>query len=95
MSDVPQLAHPAEDAQHRLLLLYKTEGGWVCVFMTPARISLKEGDKVILTVSSFFTLAITFSHRKGRVKKKKKGKKRTMKSKEMEGGKQVEVQCNT
>lgn len=35
------------------------------MFMTPARISLKKGDKVILPVSPSFALAITSSHTRG------------------------------
>lgn len=63
------LVQPAEVAQHQLLLLYKW-GGWSvgrlgCVFMTPVRISLKKGDKVILPVSSSFALAIPSSHTRG------------------------------
>lgn len=65
------------------------------MFMAPARISLKKGDEVILPVSSSLALVITFSHtRRGRNAKKKN--QLTVKNrKEMEGEKQVEVQCNT
>lgn len=84
----PQLVHPAEDAQHQLLLLYTMEewrlGGSVCVFLTPSRSSLKKGDKVILPVSSFFAFAITFSHTRGGGKRKKVT---TTESKETEGKK--------
>lgn len=74
VSDFLQLAQPTEDA-HQLLRLHTMGkwrlGGWVCVFMTPSRSSPKKGDKVILPVSSFFALAITFSHTRGRRKGKK------------------------
>lgn len=56
--------------------------------MTPSRSSLKKCDKVILLVSSFFALAITFSHTRGWGGKEKKG---DNDSKEMEG-KKDEVQ---
>lgn len=89
VSDFLQLAQSAEGAQHQLLLLYTIAewrlGGLVCVLMTPSRSSLKKGDKVILPVSSFFALAITFSHIRGGGGKEKKVT--MMESKETKGKK--------
>lgn len=67
VSDFAPLVHPAKDP----LLPDTTEGWSLCVFMTPSRSSLKKGDKVILPVSSFSALAITFSHTRNGGKRKK------------------------
>lgn len=87
VSDFAPLVHPAEDP----LLPDTTEGWSLCVFMTPSRSSLKKGDKVILPVSSFSALAITFSHtRNGGEEKKEWQRRRAMKLKGKK--KQVEAQ---